>query len=73
MMMYINNTLHQRRNRIIKSTLSIFRHMTIRLINKKIQHRFCAYNYFVKRAERFIVEMELCASEVLDLLGGKRK
>ena len=32
-----------------------------------------AYNYFVKRTDGFIVDMELCASEAMDLIGGGRK
>ncbi len=32
-----------------------------------------AYNYFVKRTDRFVVDMELCASEVLDLLSGTQR
>jgi biopolymer transport protein ExbB/TolQ len=31
-----------------------------------------AFNYFMKRVERFIHDMELCASEVTDLLGRGR-
>jgi len=27
-----------------------------------------AYNYFVKRVDGFVTDMELCASETLDLL-----
>ncbi|HSB04748.1 MAG TPA: MotA/TolQ/ExbB proton channel family protein [Thermodesulfobacteriota bacterium] len=30
-----------------------------------------AYNYFTKRVERFIDDMELCASELIDLIGGE--
>jgi biopolymer transport protein ExbB/TolQ len=30
-----------------------------------------AYNYFTKRVERFVTDMELCASEVIDLIGAK--
>jgi len=30
-----------------------------------------AYNYFTKRVERFITDMELCASEFMDLIGAK--
>lgn len=30
-----------------------------------------AYNYFTKRVEYFINDMELCASELIDLIGGK--
>jgi len=30
-----------------------------------------AYNYFTKRVERFITDMELCASEFTDLIGAK--
>jgi biopolymer transport protein ExbB len=30
-----------------------------------------AYNYFTKRVEHFIVDMELCASEFIDLIGVK--
>jgi len=30
-----------------------------------------AYNYFTKRVERFIDDMELCASELIDLVGGE--
>lgn len=32
-----------------------------------------AYNYFMKRIDGFITDMELCASEILDLLSGKHK
>lgn len=32
-----------------------------------------AYNYFVKKVDTFITDMELCASEVMDLLNVKRK
>ncbi|MDP1854346.1 MAG: MotA/TolQ/ExbB proton channel family protein [Candidatus Omnitrophota bacterium] len=32
-----------------------------------------AYNYFVKRVDGFITDMELCASEVMDLLSVKQK
>ncbi len=30
-----------------------------------------AYNYFTKRVEHFINDMELCASELIDLIGGE--
>ena len=30
-----------------------------------------AYNYFTKRVEHFIDDMELCASELIDLIGGE--
>ncbi len=30
-----------------------------------------AFNYFTKRVEDFLKEMELCASELMDLMGGK--
>jgi biopolymer transport protein ExbB len=30
-----------------------------------------AYNYFTKRVEQFITDMELCASELIDLIGAK--
>jgi len=30
-----------------------------------------AYNYFTKRVEHFITDMELCASEFMDLVGAK--
>ena len=30
-----------------------------------------AYNYFTKRVEHFISDMELCASELIDLIGGE--
>jgi len=30
-----------------------------------------AYNYFTKRVEYFINDMELCASELIDLIGGE--
>ena len=30
-----------------------------------------AFNYFTKRVEHFINDMELCASEFMDLIGGK--
>lgn len=32
-----------------------------------------AYNYFVKRVDSFITDMELCASETMDLLNLKQK
>ncbi len=32
-----------------------------------------AYNYFVKRVDSFITDMELCASEIMDLLSVKQK
>ena len=32
-----------------------------------------AYNYFMKRVDNFITDMDLCASELLDLLSGKQK
>jgi len=32
-----------------------------------------AYNYFVKRVDSFITDMELCASETMDLLAIKQK
>lgn len=32
-----------------------------------------AYNYFVKKVDNFITDMELCASETIDLLSHKRK
>jgi len=32
-----------------------------------------AYNYFVKRVDGFITDMELCASEIMDLLTIKQK
>jgi biopolymer transport protein ExbB len=32
-----------------------------------------AYNYFVKKVDGFITDMELCASETMDLLNIKRK
>jgi biopolymer transport protein ExbB len=31
-----------------------------------------AYNYFMKRVDRFINDMELCASELSDLIGGRK-
>jgi len=31
-----------------------------------------AYNYFTRRVEHFITDMELCASEFMDLIGGGR-
>jgi biopolymer transport protein ExbB/TolQ len=31
-----------------------------------------AYNYFMKRVDRFINDMELCASELGDLIGGRK-
>ncbi len=30
-----------------------------------------AFNYFTKRVEHFIMDMELCASELIDLIGAK--
>ena len=32
-----------------------------------------AYNYFVKRIDNFITDMELCASEILDLISGRQR
>lgn len=32
-----------------------------------------AYNYFIKRIDNFITDMELCASETMDLLTAKKK
>jgi len=32
-----------------------------------------AYNYFTRRIDNFITDMELCASEILDILSEKRK
>ncbi len=32
-----------------------------------------AYNYFIKKVDNFIKDMELCASETLDLLTSKKK
>jgi biopolymer transport protein ExbB/TolQ len=32
-----------------------------------------AYNYFVKKVDGFITDMELCASEIMDFLGVKHK
>jgi len=32
-----------------------------------------AYNYFVKRIDNFVRDMELCASETMDLVTGKQK
>lgn len=32
-----------------------------------------AYNYFVKRMDSFITDMELCASEILDLISRKQR
>jgi biopolymer transport protein ExbB/TolQ len=31
-----------------------------------------AFNYFMKRVEHFINDMELCASELIDLIGGSQ-
>jgi biopolymer transport protein ExbB len=31
-----------------------------------------AYNYFMKRVDRFINDMELCASELSDMIGGRK-
>jgi biopolymer transport protein ExbB len=31
-----------------------------------------AYNYFMKRVDGFVTDMQLCASETLDLLGGTK-
>ena len=31
-----------------------------------------AFNYFTKRVEHFLNDMELCASELIDLIGGKK-
>ncbi len=30
-----------------------------------------AYNYFTKKVDHFVNDMELCASELIDLRGGK--
>jgi biopolymer transport protein ExbB len=32
-----------------------------------------AYNFFNRRVERFVDDMELCASELLDLMGAARR
>jgi biopolymer transport protein ExbB len=32
-----------------------------------------AYNYFIKRIDNFVTDMELCASEVMDLITTKQK
>lgn len=32
-----------------------------------------AYNYFIKRIDNFVTDMELCASETMDLISGKQK
>jgi len=32
-----------------------------------------AYNYFVKRIDHFITDMELCASEIMDVIVGENK
>ena len=32
-----------------------------------------AYNYFIKRIDNFVRDMELCASETMDLVSGKMK
>lgn len=32
-----------------------------------------AYNYFVRRVDNFITEMEYCSSEVIDILGVRKK
>ncbi len=32
-----------------------------------------AYNYFIKKVDNFVTDMELCASETLDLISGKQK
>ena len=32
-----------------------------------------AYNYFIKRIDNFVVDMELCASEILDLIAGENR
>ena len=32
-----------------------------------------AYNYFIKKIDNFVADMELCASETLDLISGKQK
>ncbi|MBN1823907.1 MAG: MotA/TolQ/ExbB proton channel family protein [Endomicrobiales bacterium] len=32
-----------------------------------------AYNYFIRRIDNFVTDMEYCSSEVLDLLGAKGK
>jgi len=32
-----------------------------------------AYNYFVKKIDSFVADMELCASETLDLISAKKK
>ena len=32
-----------------------------------------AYNYFTRRIDNFVTDMELCASETLDLIAGKQK
>jgi biopolymer transport protein ExbB/TolQ len=30
-----------------------------------------AFNYFTRKVEHFMDDMELCASELIDLMGGK--
>jgi biopolymer transport protein ExbB/TolQ len=30
-----------------------------------------AYNYFTRRIDHFINDMELCASELIDMIGGE--
>ncbi|MDP2920745.1 MAG: MotA/TolQ/ExbB proton channel family protein [Candidatus Omnitrophota bacterium] len=32
-----------------------------------------AYNYFVKKIDNFVTDMELCASETMDIISGKQK
>lgn len=32
-----------------------------------------AYNYFIKKIDNFVTDMELCASEILDLISNKQK
>lgn len=32
-----------------------------------------AYNYFIKRIDKFVVDMELCVSETMDLISAKHK
>jgi len=32
-----------------------------------------AYNYFIKKIDNFVTDMELCASEIIDLIPNKQK
>ena len=43
------------------------------LKGNKFKSQRAAYNYFIKRIDNFITDMELCASETMDLVKAKAK